>query len=118
MHERVDGYSVGQHLLVTRLLKGVFNERPPLPRYTSTCNVQSVLSHISAWVPNGSLSLTQLEDSNVVSIDTAIYRSADLSQLNLTRKRYKPDGIVFIPDSWAKQGKPVSEFFFLSFSWT
>ena len=42
VHERIDGYSVGQHPLVTRLMKGVFNDRPPLPRYTSTWNVQCV----------------------------------------------------------------------------
>ena len=31
IHEEVDGYPVGQHPLVTRMLKGAFNERPPLP---------------------------------------------------------------------------------------
>ena len=30
VHERVDGYSGGQHPMVTRLLKGIFNDRPPL----------------------------------------------------------------------------------------
>lgn len=59
VHERVDGYTVVQHPLVTRLMKGAFNDRPPLPRYTRTWNVQSVLSHISVWV-NDSLSLKQL----------------------------------------------------------
>ena len=31
VHERVDGCPVGQHPLVIRLMKGVFNDRPPLP---------------------------------------------------------------------------------------
>ena len=119
MHERVDGHSVGQHSLVTRLLKGVFNERPPLPRYTSTWNVQSVLSHISAWGDNKSLSLKHLSWKTAMLLAlTRPSRSADLSQLNLTGKRYKPDGVVFIPSSLAKQsrqGKPVTEFFFPSF---
>ncbi len=36
MHAPVDGVSIGQHPLVTRLLKGVFQTVtcPPLPRYT------------------------------------------------------------------------------------
>ena len=29
LHSKVDGYSIGQHPLVTRMLKGVFNEWPP-----------------------------------------------------------------------------------------
>ena len=32
VHSKVDGQSVGQHPLVTRMLKGVYNERPPLAR--------------------------------------------------------------------------------------
>ena len=34
VHERVDGYEVGQHPLVTKLIKGVFHEGPPKPCYT------------------------------------------------------------------------------------
>ena len=33
VHEKADGYKVGQHPLVSRLLKGVFNQRPPKPHY-------------------------------------------------------------------------------------
>ena len=32
VHSKVDGQSVSQHPLVTRMLKGVYNERPPLAR--------------------------------------------------------------------------------------
>ena len=45
-------------------------------------------------------------------------RSADLSQLDIRGKQYKPDGVVFVPASLAKQsrqGKPVTTFFFPSF---
>ena len=37
MHEKVDGVQVGQHPMVTRLLKGVIHERP---RYSSTWNAR------------------------------------------------------------------------------
>ena len=36
VHEKVDGEPVGQHPLVSQVLKGAFNERPPRPRYHST----------------------------------------------------------------------------------
>ena len=34
MHTPINGQSIGQH---SRLLKGAFQSRPPLPRYTETC---------------------------------------------------------------------------------
>ena len=40
-HLSVEGFPVGQHPLVIRLLKGVFNQRPPQPRYTHTWDVSN-----------------------------------------------------------------------------
>ena len=106
VHERVDGYTVGQHPLVTRLMKGVFNARPLLPRYTSTWNVQTVLLHISSWGGNDSLSLKQLSWKTAMLLAlTRPSRSADLFQLNLSGKRDRPDGVTFIPHSLAKQSR-------------
>ena len=42
-------------------------------------------------------------------------RSADLANLYVTGRRYTPEGVVFYPHTLAKQGKPVTEFFFPSF---
>ena len=119
VHEKIDGHTVGQHPLVTRLMKGVFNDRPPLPRYTCTWNVQTVLSYISSWGSNDSLSLKQLSWKTAMLLAlTRPSRSADLSQLSLSGKQYKPAGVTFTPSSLAKQsrqGKPITEFFFPSF---
>ena len=43
-HQWVDGNPIGQHPLVIRLLKGISNERPPRPRYTTTWDVSKVTS--------------------------------------------------------------------------
>ena len=45
-HTNIDGARIRQHPLVTRLLKGVFNSRPPAPWYTTTWNISSVLTFI------------------------------------------------------------------------
>ena len=45
VHEKVDGYEVGQHPLVTRLIKGAFHERPPQPRYSETWDVSKVTAY-------------------------------------------------------------------------
>ena len=42
-HECVDNKPVDQHPHVRALLKGVFNERPPQPRYVFICDIQSIL---------------------------------------------------------------------------
>ena len=84
VHERVDGHTVGQHPLVMRLMKGVFNDRPPLPRYTSIWNVQTVLSHIASFGVNESLSLKQISWKTAMLLAlTHPSRSADLSQLDI-----------------------------------
>ena len=41
VHTKVDGYSIGEHPLVARLLKGAFNQRPLQPRYETTCQGQN-----------------------------------------------------------------------------
>ena len=47
----------GNHLLVTRLMKGVFDSRPTLQRYNSIWNVTTVLDFIKTLGPNEELSL-------------------------------------------------------------
>ena len=44
IHKKLDGLDVGEHPLVSRLMKGVLHDRPPLPKHTITWNVQTVSS--------------------------------------------------------------------------
>ena len=39
-----DKFTIGKHPLVCKFLKGVFHERPALPKYTATWDVQEVLT--------------------------------------------------------------------------
>ena len=56
----VDGCRAGNHPLVNRLLRGIFNLRPPLPRFAETWDVQPVLQHLRTMDPLNSLSLKDL----------------------------------------------------------
>ena len=94
MHEKVDSYEVGQHPMVSRILKGIFHKRPPQPRYSETWNMSKVTAYIEARGENDSLSL------------------ADLS---LRFRRYLPEGVTFQPTKLVKQSRqsrPLAEFFF------
>ena len=94
--------------------------RPPIPRYSSTWDVQIILNYLESCGQSENLSLKLLTLKTVFLLAiTRPSRSADLSQLNISRMRLPSDGVAFVPDSLAKQsrqGKPLGEFFFPSFS--
>ena len=56
VHDRVDGMEVEKYPIITRLLKGAFHARPPLPCYTVTWNVQALLEYIEGMGTTTSLS--------------------------------------------------------------
>ena len=56
----LEGVSVGQHPLVCRLMKGVYHQRPPLPRYAATWDVEHVLELLQTWHPPEQLSVDRL----------------------------------------------------------
>ena len=56
----IEGFCVGQHPIVCRLLKGAFNSRPPRPKLCPSWSVEHVLKTLSKWVPASSLDLKTL----------------------------------------------------------
>ena len=120
VHDTVDGVEVGKHPMISRLLKGAYHARPPLPRYTSTWNVQIVLQYIDNLGPSSTLLLKLLTFKLVMLLSlTRPSRSADLTALQLDRRRYMPEGVAFLPAALAKQssqGRSLREFFFPSFT--
>ena len=59
-HVKVEGTPIGQHPLVSRLLKGIYNSRPPQPRYQSTWDVDVVVKFVVSLGANDQLSLKHL----------------------------------------------------------
>ena len=118
-HERVDGVNVGCHPAVTRLLKGVFNSRPPQPRYASFWDVGLVVQYLRKIGPNGELTLKQLTLKTTMLLAlTRPSHSADLSRLDIRSRTYRSDGVVFRPVHLSKQSRPshpMADFFFPSF---
>uniref|UniRef100_A0A1X7TH61 Core-binding (CB) domain-containing protein n=1 Tax=Amphimedon queenslandica TaxID=400682 RepID=A0A1X7TH61_AMPQE len=120
MHTPIEGVSIGQHPLVSRLLKGAFQSRPPLPRYQGTWDVSVVLHHIGEHQLDGSITLKQLSLRIVMLLAlTRPSRSADISKLNLRGYRNTPEGAAFTLTALAKQSRPgrsIKDFFFLRFT--
>jgi len=43
---------LGDHLFISRFMKGIFNLKPPLPRYTKTWDVNILLKYLKALGSN------------------------------------------------------------------
>lgn len=118
-HDRVEGIPIGQHPLVTRVMKGIYNERPPLPRYAATWDVSQVISHIKELGPNSSLSLKQLS-TKLVMIMALVQacRASELAALDLKYRVYRPEGVAFSLATLTKKrkaGSPPKHMFFGAF---
>ena len=110
VHEKVDGYTVGQHPLVSKLMKGIFHERPPQPRYTETWDVSKVTTYLVSLGQNDSLTLFVLTHKTVMLLAlNRPCRSADLCQLDLQFRRYLQQIKL---SNQSRQAKPLVDYFF------
>lgn len=63
-----DGTCVGKHPLVSELRKGIFQEKPPRPKYTEIWDASIVLIYLESLSPVDTLSLKELTLKLVVLI--------------------------------------------------
>ncbi len=118
-HHEIDGTRIGQHPLVSRFLKGVFNS-PPAPRYSSTWDVDVVLNYIMNLPDNEQLSFQCLSHklAMLMALSNAD-RCLDLVALDLNFRAYTGDGVRFIIPGLTKTRRkfngPPLEVFYPSF---
>jgi hypothetical protein len=62
----IDGQPVGQHPLVCRFLKSVFNQRPALPKYNVTWDTDVVLKYLKQLSPCSKLTVKLLSHKLVM----------------------------------------------------
>ena len=95
-HGPIDGVVVGKHPLVCRLLKGVYNQRPPQPRYSFTWDVCVVLDYIRSW--GLTTQLTRKEITLKIAMLLALAnasRSSELHALDSRHMSWSTEGITF-----------------------
>ena len=86
-HVPVEGSPVGQHHLVIQLLKGIYNSRPPRPRYVCTWDVDVVVRHLRKLDSNGDLSLKIL--SGKLALLMALVLASRTSELQAVDLRFR-----------------------------
>ena len=107
IHPRIDGFEIGKHPMVIRLMKGIFNKRPPLPKYTTTWSVGDVLKYLRSLGCSSDLSLKDLsyKFATLLALVTA-GRSSDLVLLSVNHFTSTREGIKFVLNGLSKQSRP------------
>ena len=114
IHSKIEGHPVGEHPLVSKVLKEAYNARPPLPRYNTFWDVGVVLQYIKGLGQNSSLTLCQISIKTAMLLAlTRPSRSADLANLDISARTYVASGVIFKPLHLSKQSSFTSNGGFL-----
>ena len=111
-HSLVDGVKVGEHPTLIKLLKGVFNLRPPTRTLTASWDLEKVLTklRLPPFEPltTSSIKLLTLKTAFLVALATA-GRSSDLHKLGCKepymRLELNSGGLRFVPRRLRKQDR-------------
>ena len=108
----IDGFPIGQHPLIIRQLKGIFNLRPPQITLFPTWSVKNVLDMLEKWGPSSILCFKLLTYRTVMLLAlSSAKRSASLSLL-IVKEGYLELGeqkIVLQPCGLEKHSRPGFE---------
>lgn len=108
-----DGQNIGSHPLVTKFMKGVFNIKPPMPRYKQIWDVKIVLNLLRTWSPVKRLSLKLLTLKLCMMLALlGATRTQLLKALCVNKLQISGSNILFNVDKVLKtnrQGKPVGQ---------
>ncbi|KAK6169840.1 hypothetical protein SNE40_020817 [Patella caerulea] len=98
---------VGEHPLVSRFLKGVFELRPSLPRYKQIWDVKIVLNYLEKLSPNEDLSLLDLSTKLVTLLAIVSgQRCQSLHVIKTCDMIFETNRILIPINSIIKQSKP------------
>jgi hypothetical protein len=92
----VDGFKIGDHPSVSRLVKGVLQLRPPIPKLVPSWSVSKVLRRLGRWPGHKDLSLKQLTQKTILLLALASARRVD----SISKFVIK-DGFMEVSDSMA-----------------
>lgn len=119
-HDLIEGVPVGKHPLVVRHMRAIFNQKPPLPKYEFSWDVDKVLSKILSWGDNDKMNIKQLSWKLVMLLALASAgRASELGMLNCSHMRKQGSIINFdLPKltKTCKQGSRLKRSTFHSFT--
>lgn len=95
VHTTIDGSAVGRHPLVSHLLRGMFNTRPPSPHYSQSWDVRIVINFLGNY-KSSHISVLQLvkKAATLLALVNAD-RCSDLAALDWDYARWIASGVEF-----------------------
>lgn len=106
-----DGEYFGNNTLVSRFMKGVFVQRPALPRYKEIWDVSVVLRFVKKWHPLKELDLKLLTLKTVMLMTlTSGQRCQTISALNISNMHLTENRCTFEIKELLKTTRPSSHF--------
>ena len=112
-HEKAKRIPTGQRPKVCQLLSGVFNKRPPQPKYTVIWDISTVIDNISTLGNNENLStkIITLKLTTLLAILSS-NRASELTYLDIRHIVFKENSVVFhfskLTKTWRKGKSPSS----------
>ena len=111
MLPQINGYPVGQHPNIIRLLKGVFNSRPPVKQLVPEWDLKKILELLSnpPFEPMNKISLKCLTWKTIfLTAISTFRRCSDLQALRCDAgfMNILPEGVIFIREGLSKQDRP------------
>jgi site-specific recombinase XerD len=101
--EPLEGHNIGEHPLVVQLLKGIFNSKPPRPRYDVMWDPDDVIQFFMSAKDNADLSFAVLSYKLVTLIALAsLLRVSDLAAISLSSISFSPQAANFSISRWSK----------------
>ena len=110
-HDPIEGFIVGKHPKVCNLMTGVFNKRPPKPKYYFVWDVETVLKYLKCLPPNDLLSkkMLTLKLTMLLALTSASrcleIRNLDINYLTKYDSKYCFN--ISKPTKTSKPGKPL-----------
>ena len=97
----------GSHPLASRFIKGVFESRPALHKYSETWDVKQVISYLQTLHPPESLTLKDLTHKLVMLLALlSEQRRQTLRSLSVSDMKLSPDKCVFVVKTSLKTSRP------------
>lgn len=92
----IDGFPIGQHPVIIKLLKGCYNRRPPAPRYSSTWDPNDVIRFIASMDENASLTIPILVGKLVTLFALAsLLRVSELASITFSSVSFVGSSVRF-----------------------
>ena len=102
-----NGQTLSQNQLISKFMKGVFNKKPPTPRYSSTWDVKIVLDFLRSLSPLKKLTLRQLTLKTTMLIAlTSSQRQQTIHMLDIQQMEITGDSVTFQIDTLLKHNRP------------